>query len=119
MVRSTLACLTLLIFAGCASFFRCPCRETVTGGLPSIWVIGEGFRIDPITGRLREHQRLDGDPIPSDLDYTRHNLAWNADAGLVTLSAVRNEVVACQILIPGPATGVTVAAADLVGPSGA
>ena len=57
---------------------------------PAVWVIGEGFRVDPLTGRVREEQRIDGNPIPADFDYTQKNLAWDiarrrislADSGL-------------------------------------
>ena len=29
---------------------------------PVIWAIGEGFRVDPITGRVREEMRIDQNP---------------------------------------------------------
>jgi hypothetical protein len=63
---------------------------------PAVWAIGEGFRVDPLSGRVREEQRLGGNPIPAAFDYTHHNLAWNATTRRITLSAARNEVVACQ-----------------------
>jgi len=84
---------------------------------PAVWVIGEGFRVDPISGRVREEMRLDKDPIPADFDYTHKNLAWDARTGRVHLSAARDEVVAYQIQIRGPAEGVTVACSDLSGPA--
>ena len=84
---------------------------------PAVWVIGEGFRVDPITGRVREEMRLDKNPIPADFDYTHRNLAWDARTGHVHLSAARNEMVAYQIQIRGPAEGVTVTSSDLRGPA--
>ena len=81
-----------------------------------VWVIGEGFRVDPLTGRVREEQRLGGNPIPSDFDYTHRNLAWNAATRKITLSAARNEIVAYQLQIRGPARTVTVVHSDLIGP---
>jgi hypothetical protein len=82
----------------------------------AIWAIGEGFRIDPITGRVREHQRLDGDPLPADFDYQKTNLIWDSAKKQINLFAARNEVVACQLAIPGPASGVRVECSDLKGP---
>ncbi len=82
---------------------------------PSIWAIGEGFRVDPLTGKVREEQRLGGNPLPSNFDYTRRNLAW--DGSRITLSAARNEIVSVQLQLPGPAQNVTVSASDLQGPS--
>ena len=87
---------------------------------PAVWVIGEGFRVDPLTGRVREERRLGGNPIPADFDYVHKNLAWHAaagQAGRITLNAARNEMVACQVQIRGPASGVTVTCSDLKGPA--
>ncbi len=83
---------------------------------PAVWAIGEGFRVDPISGRVREEWRIDGNPIPADFDYTHRNLAWDAGSGRITLHAARDEVVACQVQVRGPATGVTVTCSDLKGP---
>ena len=84
---------------------------------PRVWAIGEGFRVDPLTGRVREEQRIDGNPIPADFDYTHRNLAWDSAKGQVSLAAARNEVVSYQLQIGGPASGVSVAVSDLKGPS--
>jgi hypothetical protein len=83
---------------------------------PGVWAIGEGFRVDPITGRVREEWRIDGNPIPADFDYAHKNLAWDAKQKRISLHAARNEVVACQIQIHGPAKGVKVTCTDLKGP---
>ncbi len=83
---------------------------------PVVWAIGEGFRVDPLTGRVREEQRKGGNPIPADFDYTRKNLAWDAEASRITLRAARNEVVGVQLQIRGPAEDVTVICSDLKGP---
>jgi enterochelin esterase-like enzyme len=84
---------------------------------PAVWVIGEGFRVDPLTGNVREEQRIDGNPIPADFDYTHKNLAWDAGKRQVSLSAARNEVAAYQLQIRGPAQGVAVTCSDLKGPA--
>jgi hypothetical protein len=84
---------------------------------PSLWAIGEGFRVDPLTGKLREEQRRGGNPLPSNFDYARRNLAWDAASRRITLSAARNEIVAAQLQIRGPAKGVAVTCSDLKGPA--
>ena len=84
---------------------------------PAVWAIGEGFRVDPLTGRVREEMRIDGNPIPADFDYTHRNLAWDAPKGLISFEAARNEVVAYQLQIRGPAGQVTVNCSDLKGPA--
>jgi hypothetical protein len=84
---------------------------------PPVWAIGEGFRVDPLTGRVREERRLDGNPIPASFDYPRMNLAWDAAARRISLSAARNEIVAYQLLIQGPAKDVSVTCGNLKGPA--
>jgi len=91
--------------------------KTKTPAPQAVWAIGEGFRIDPITGRVREHQRLDGDPLPADFDYHKANLIWDSATKQINLFAARNEVVACQLAIPGPASGVVIECSDLTGPA--
>ena len=84
---------------------------------PAVWAIGEGFRVDPLTGRAREEQRAGGNPLPQGYDYARANLAWDSGGrGAVKLAAARNEVVAYQLQIRGPMAGVSVIASDLKGP---
>jgi hypothetical protein len=100
--------------APAASTQRAPLPERSTP--PSVWVIGEGFRVDPISGRVREEWRIDGNPIPADFDYTQKNLAWDAASKRITLNAARNEMVGFQVQIRGPARGVTVTCSDLKGP---
>ncbi len=78
--------------------------------------IGESFRIDPLTGLAREEQRLDGNPLPKSLDYHRSSTVWDANERLVSLQSTRNEVVAYQLQIAGPARHVSVDCSDLVGP---
>lgn len=84
---------------------------------PAIWAIGEGFRVDPLSGRVREEWRIDGNPIPANFDYTHKNLAWDARAGRVTLHAAGNEIVAYQLQIRGPLKGLQVTCSDLKGPA--
>ena len=83
---------------------------------PAVWAIGEGFRVDPLSGRVREELRTDGNPIPASFDYTRRNLAWDAAARKITVTAARNEMVSYQLQIRGPARKVTVTHSDLAGP---
>ena len=84
---------------------------------PRVWALGESFRIDPLTGLAREVQRLDGNPLPESLDYHRSSTVWDAKERLVSLQSARNEVVAYQLQIAGPAWGVSVDCSDLVGPA--
>jgi hypothetical protein len=83
---------------------------------PAVWAIGEGFRVDPLTGKVREEQRLGGNPIPADFRYERKNLAWDAANRRITLAGARNEFVSFQLQIRGPAKGVEVTCSDLKGP---
>ena len=46
---------------------------------PQVWAIGESFRIDPLTGRAREEQRRDGNPLPAGFDYHHSNSVWDED----------------------------------------
>ncbi|MEW6754615.1 MAG: hypothetical protein AB1505_27075, partial [Candidatus Latescibacterota bacterium] len=87
--------------------------------VPRVWAIGEGFRIDPLIGRAREEQRRDGNPLPAGFDYHRASSAWDAGARRIRLHAARNEVVAFQLQVRGPARGVSVTCSDLTGPGGA
>ncbi len=94
-----------------------PLATQAQSTIPPLWAIGEGFRVDPLSGKVREEQRIDGNPIPADFDYTRRNLAWDAAKGRISLSAARNEIVAFQLQIRGPAKGVTVTCSDFKGPA--
>ncbi len=84
---------------------------------PPVWAIGESFRVDPLTGLAREEQRLGGSPLPEDLHYQRRSLLWDAEAGRISLQSARNEVVAYQLQIAGPARDVSVVVGDLTGPA--
>jgi hypothetical protein len=84
---------------------------------PQVWAIGESFRIDPLTGLAREEQRLDGNPLPEAFDYQHHSTVWDATSTQVSLQSARNEVVAYQLQIAGPARDVSVQCSDLVGPA--
>ena len=89
---------------------------TRSADVPKVWAIGEGFRVDPLTGRVREEQRIDGNPLPAGFEYQRRNFVWDAAKRQVALYAARNEVVAYQLQIRGPAKKVTVRCSDLIGP---
>ncbi|MCX6621196.1 MAG: DUF4091 domain-containing protein [Acidobacteria bacterium] len=90
--------------------------QAASAAAPQVWVIGEGFRVDPLTGRVREEQRTDGNPLPAAFDYTQHNLAWDSAARRIRLAAARNELVAYQLQVRGPARNVKVIHGDLQGP---
>jgi len=83
---------------------------------PAVWAIGEGFRVDPLTGLVREEFRVDGNPLGEDFNYHQRNLAWDAARRQILLRAARNEVVAYQLQIRAPARKLTVRCGDLTGP---
>jgi len=85
--------------------------------MPAVWAIGEGFRVDPLTGKVREEQRVGGNPIPATFHYQNRNLIWDVDTRTITLSSARNEFVAYQLQMRGPARNVTVSCSDLRGPA--
>jgi|SRR5579871_4307987 len=107
-VRHLLRCSALVLIAGAL---------TAHAEAPPVWVIGEGFRVDPLTGRVLEERRIDGNPIPAAFDYMHQNLAWDSRRAVVTLAGARNEFVAYQVLIHGPAKQVNIACSELKGPS--
>ncbi|MEA2063454.1 MAG: hypothetical protein U9P14_07150, partial [Gemmatimonadota bacterium] len=85
----------------------------------SIWAIGDGVRVDPVSGELIESMQTFFGPVVEG-DPRQSNWVWNAAAGTISLKAARNEVVACQVLIDTdrPLRGVNLQAADLIGPGG-
>ncbi|MDO8886538.1 glycoside hydrolase domain-containing protein [Candidatus Oleimmundimicrobium sp.] len=84
-----------------------------------IWAIGDGVRVDPVSGNLIEDMQtffgkvVGGNP-------KEQNWVWNAATSTITLKAARNEVVACQIIIEvdRPVSGVNIQGTDLIGSKG-
>ena len=124
MCKVMLLLVTMVIGATGLSFAQssatatsAPATRPAPSRWPRVWAISDGFRVDPLTGRVREHQRVDGDPLPAGFVYQHRNTIWDADAKRVVLKAARNEVVAFQLQIQGPASGVAVQCSDLKGPA--
>ncbi|PYV38853.1 MAG: hypothetical protein DMG06_24620, partial [Acidobacteria bacterium] len=64
-----------------------------------LWAVGDGVRINPLTGKLFIEGRTD---IHKDYpvgDFRSRNLVWDGKARNVTLKAARNEFVAFQLII--------------------
>ncbi|HUS06902.1 MAG TPA: hypothetical protein VMZ52_11420, partial [Bryobacteraceae bacterium] len=83
----------LLIFL-LAAAKQAPCADSGT----RIWAVGDGVRVNPVTGRLFEarpdiHKDYpSGDPRPG-------NSIWNAGTKTVSLRAGRNEFAAFQVIV--------------------
>ncbi|MEA1997694.1 MAG: DUF4091 domain-containing protein [Gemmatimonadota bacterium] len=84
-----------------------------------VWAIGDGVRVDPVSGELIEEMQTFFGPVV-DRDYRARNWVWSEAAGTVLLKAARNEVVSCQVVIETdrPVQGVNLKASDLTGPGG-
>lgn len=92
-------------------------------GAPSIrvWAIGDGVRVDPLSGKAFEDNRL---VFPDALtgNYRDANQIWNGATHRITLHAARNEIVAFQIVVErtgdDPLTGVSASMGAISGPGG-
>ena len=84
-----------------------------------VWAIGEGVRINPLTGKaFEENAKM----LPGGLsgDYRTKNWVWDGATRTVALKGAANEVVAFQLILEGSGVqGITVSASDLKGPAGA
>ena len=83
------------------------------------WAIGEGVRIDPLTGKAFEDNAKQ---LPGAFkgDYRAENLIWDGARKAISIAGAANEVVGFQLIIEGPgAKGISVAASELKGPGGA
>ena len=84
-----------------------------------VWAIGDGVRVDPVSGRLIENMQtyfgpaVEGNP-------KQKNWVWDAATSTISLRAARNEVVACQIIIETdcPVEGINIQSSKLTGPGG-
>jgi uncharacterized protein DUF1961/glycosyl hydrolase family 123 len=85
----------------------------------NVWAIGDGVRVDPVSGELIESMQtyfgsvVDGDP-------KEQNWVWNSATATVSLKAARNEVVACQIIVEvdRQISGINIKSSDLISPEG-
>jgi hypothetical protein len=84
-----------------------------------VWAIGDGVRVDPVSGNLIENMQtyfgpaVEGNP-------KEQNWIWNDATSTISLKAARNEVVACQIIVETDRkiSGIDIKSADLTGPGG-
>jgi Glycoside hydrolase 123 N-terminal domain len=94
------------------------CPLDVEGAL-RVWAVGDGVRVDPVSGELIEGMQTFFGPVV-DSNPKDNNWVWNKATGVISLKAARNEVVACQVIVETDraARGVNIRAADLTGPGG-
>jgi hypothetical protein len=89
--------------------------KVVLAGELGVWAIGEGVRINPLTGKAFEENAA---MLPGGIsgDYRAKNWVWDGAMQTVTLKGAANEVVSFQLIIEGSgAKGINVTAADLSG----
>lgn len=81
----------------------------------NVWAIGEGVRINPLTGKaFEENAQMLPDGISG--DYRTRNWVWDGATKTVALKGAANEVVSFQLIIEGSGLkGITVTAADMAG----
>ncbi len=90
--------------------------QSATSGVElGVWAIGEGVRINPLTGKaFEENEKV----LPGGIsgDYRARNWAWDGATKIVTLKGAANEVVSFQLIVEGSGLrGINVTAADLSG----
>ena len=72
-----------------------------------VWAVGDGVRVNPVTGRLFEARTDIHRDYPAS-DPRQGNPAWNPQAKQVTLRAARNEFAAFQVIVESDDKGVHV-----------
>ena len=84
-----------------------------------VWAVGDGVRVDPVSGELIESMQTFFGPIV-DGNPKERNWVWDAGTGTISLKAACNEVVACQVIVETdqPIRSCDLSAADLIGPGG-
>ena len=78
-----------------------PAQEPVESETPaavSVWVAGDGVRVNPETGRYFE-DRVDIHADYPTGDYQSRNAIWDAAKARISLHAARNEFVSFQIIV--------------------
>jgi len=86
---------------------------------PTVWAVGEGVRIDPITSRAFEE---DVRVLPGGVrgDYRRRSLIWGARKRTISLKGAANGVPGFQLILEGAdVRHIAVEAGPLKRPSGA
>jgi hypothetical protein len=80
-----------------------------------VWAIGEGVRINPLTGKAFEENAA---MLPGGIsgDYRTKNWVWDGATKTVALKGAANEVVSFQLIVEGAgAKGINVTAGELSG----
>jgi len=84
-----------------------------------LWAIGDGVRVDPVSGELIENMQTFFGPVV-DGNPRERNWVWDSATGTISLKSACNEVVACQVIIETdkPLRNCDIRSADLIGPAG-
>ncbi len=84
-----------------------------------VWAVGDGVRVNPVTGSVIESRPDIHRDYPAG-DPRTGNFVWDSAAKTVRLRAARNEFVAFQLIVEAaePADGIDVRFPALTGPSG-
>jgi len=115
LLSGALAVLPLLQvgFAYSASIIPC----SASPGL-KVWAIGDGYRVDPLSGSVFEQNALLFADSPSG-DLSASNVVWNGETQSISLRAARNETVAFQLVVERTGeeklTDIHVTVGDLIG----
>ena len=106
----------LFLFFTISLIIACPLEVR---GAFRVWAIGDGVRVDPVSGELIEGMQTFFGPIV-DGNPQERNWVWNMTTGTISLKAARNEAVACQVIIETdrPIRGVNLQATDLTSSGG-
>src|SRR4051794_37843663 len=85
-----------------------------------VWAIGDGVRLNPVTGRVFEARPDIHKDYPSG-DPRQGSAVWNAATKTVSLRAARNEFVAFQVVVETDSqlTDADTRVSPLAGPGGA
>jgi len=87
---------------------------------PTLWAVGDGVRVNPVTGKLFESRPDIHKDYPAG-DPRQGNPVWNAGNRTVSLRSARNEFVAFQVIVEtsSPIEKVDAQLSPLKGPAGA
>ena len=87
-------------------------RPALGASTLKVWAIGDGVRINPLTGKAFEDNSKQ---LPGGIsgDLRSKNLIWNAATKTITVKGAANEVLGLQLILKGSAVkGIRVAASD-------
>jgi len=87
---------------------------------PRVWAVGDGVRVNPVTGALFEARRDIHKDYPA-RDPRSANQIWSPQTRTVSLRSARNEFVAFQVIVESdsPLKKVDARVSSLKGPAGA